>query len=69
VELKERSQSDGDLRMEGKCLEEIGKLLGMYKTITENTNHDELNITPELAEVLLVIKARKELESKSNDGS
>jgi len=56
VELRERSQSDGDLRMEGKCLEEIGKLLGMYKTITENTNHNDL--TPEHEQLLQEINAK-----------
>jgi phage terminase small subunit len=49
--------------------EKILKLTGAMvdRSVNKNTNHDELNITPELAEVLLVIKARKEQES--NDGS
>jgi uncharacterized protein YcbK (DUF882 family) len=46
---------------------DVAQLSGLNKIISENTNHDELNITPELAEVLLVIKARKEQER--NDGS
>jgi hypothetical protein len=56
VELRARSQSDGDLRMEGKCLEEIGKLLGHYKTITENTNHNDL--TPAHEQLLQEINAK-----------
>ena len=49
---------------------DVAQLSGLNKIISENTNHDELNITPELAEVLLVIKARKmkDLEEQ-NDGS